>query len=367
MNQPKKIALIVPGGFGTGKNNLGIPVLEQIVKLLSGEFKITVFQLYQVSENYKAQGFELFGFSNKNKVALYFKFFVSFYKEHRKKKFDVVHGFWIWPCGILAVGLGKFLQLKSVASVLGGDGSSVPEINYGYLHRPIYRSLILWALHQANEANALTNYLADNLKRMGLKRELKIIPWGVDPEMFSYKEKLLHIPIRFLHIGNFHPVKDQSSLLKAFAIISQSVNCTLTMIGEGREEMKIQKLVEELGIQEKVTIFHHMPYSKLAEFYHQSDILLHTSLSEGQSEVVTEAMSCGLVVCGTKVGLLYDLPQGCIAVDVKDFRALADKILSLISNDTQLNSIRQHGKDWASKNTIQWTTGVIGKLYQERN
>ncbi|MBI1768798.1 MAG: glycosyltransferase [Bacteroidetes bacterium] len=361
MNQSKNIALIVPGGFGTGKNNLGIPVLEQIVILLSQNFKVTVFQLYEVNKNYKAHGFELFGFRNNSKVGQYFKFFLCFIRGHRKKNFDVVHGFWVWPCGFLAVVLGKILKIKSVVSVLGGDGSSVPEINYGYLHRPIYRKLILWTLHHANEANALTNYLVDNLKRAGLKRELEIIPWGIDSEMFSFKEKPLNRPVRFLHIGNFHAVKDQPTLLRVFARITKSVDCTLTMIGEGNEEQRIRNLIEELGIQKKVRILYHMPYPKLVEFYHESDILLHTSLSEGQSEVVTEAMSCGLLVCGTKVGLLYDLPVCCITVGLKDFQGLADKILPLINDGVQINSIRQRGKEWVSKHNINWTVKEISK------
>jgi len=359
----KRVAILVPGGFGTGKNNHGIPVLEQIVKRLSKEFEISVFQLYQVNEDYQPDGFELLAFRKSNKLTQYLKFFVAFRREHRKKKFSAVHGFWAWPCGFCAVVFGKMFGMKSVVSVLGGDGSSVPEINYGYLHRFFYRKLIVWSLNHATEATALTRFLLDNLARVGLKRELKIVPWGVDSTLFSYKQKNLGNPIQFLHVGNFNAVKDQSTLLKAFAIVSRSFECRLTMIGEGSEESNLLKLIDDLGVKTKVTVLHHMHYSKLPEFYHASDVLVHTSLSEGQSEVVTEAMSCGVIVCGTKVGLLYDLPDGCVSVALKDHVSLAEKIISVIKDQSALDSIRRQANEWVSVHDLNWTVQEIGRLY----
>ncbi|GHN00392.1 hexosyltransferase [Cytophagales bacterium WSM2-2] len=359
----RKIAIIVPGGFGTGKNNAGIPVLEQIVKHLSSEFDITVFQLFRVNDSYRPDGIDLFGFDNRDKFVQYWKLFWSFRNTHHAKKFQAIHGFWAWPCGFIAVVLGKIFKIKSIVSVLGGDGSSVPEINYGHLHRFIYRKAIVWGLQNAGAANALTKYLADNLHKAGLRRNLSVIPWGVDADMFLYKEKSFNNPIRFLHVANFHPVKDQITLLKVFSLVHQSVNCTLTLIGEGEEESNIKKLIEELGIQKSVNIVHHMPYTDLPKYYHESDILLHTSLSEGQSEVVTEAMSCGVLVCGTKVGLMYDLPESCISVQPKDHEGLAHQILAIINKPAEGNKIRQNARAWTSVHDLTWTVAEIKKLY----
>lgn len=359
----KRVALIVPGGFGTGKNNLGIPVLEQIAKKLSTQFEISVFQLYRVSADYQVEGFELFGFQREFRLFQYLKFFIALRREHKKKKFYAVHGFWAWPCGFCAVAFGKIFNVRSVVSVLGGDGSSVPEIDYGYLHRSFYRKVILWSLRQAEEATALTSFLADNLKRAGLTRDLKIIPWGVDSDLFSFRERQLDRPVRFLHIGNFNKVKDQTTLLKTFALLKKKMGCHLTLISEGSEESTILKLINELGVQSHVTILHHMPHSKLPAHYHFSDILLHTSLSEGQGEVIAEAMSCGAVVCGTNVGLLYDLPDCCVSVPVRDHVTLAQKIVSLVSDQTQLDSIRHRAKKWTDTHDLNWTVKELAKLY----
>jgi len=360
----RRVALIIPGGLGTGKNNLGVPVLEQIVRLLSNEMKVTVFQLYKVNQDYQYEGFELLDFKAGNRVIQYSKFLYTFYKEHKKKRFTTVHGFWGWPCGFLAVVFGKVFNIKSIVSVLGGDAASIPEIGYGHLRNKFSRDMILWTLRTANEATALTHFLVKNLHDAGLTRELKIIPWGVDQGNFSFASKPLQKPIQFLHIANLNKIKDQETLLRAFKIIHETMPSYLTILGEGSEEEKIKQLIDQLRLNEFVTILKQLPYQQLPALYHQSDILLHTSLTEGQSEVVTEAMSCGVIVCGTNVGLLHDLPECCISVPVRAHEVLAKEVEKLIQDNDRMNTIRSKARTWCSAHSLKWTVKQMIGLYK---
>lgn len=106
-----------------------------------------------------------------------------------------------------------------------------------------------------------------------------------------------------------------------------------------------------------------MPYQDLPQVYHRADILLHTSLSEGQCEVVTEAMSCGVIVCGTRVGLMYDLPQACVTVSVGDHRGLADAVLKLLADPTRMNELRRRAHEWTSVHDVEWTANRLKALY----
>ncbi len=364
MGTKKKIALIIPGGLGTGKENIGVPVLGQIVQLLSKQFDVTVFQLYKTNENYHPKGFDLLDFKSGNRLIQYFTLCISFYKVNRKKKFDAVHGFWVWPCGFLAVFLGKIFGIKSIVSVLGGDAASIPEIGYGHLRKIFSRTMILWSLRNADEATALTNYLAKNLYQAGLKRKLNILPWGVDQNLFRFSAKPLQSPVQFLHIANLHPVKDQETMLRAFEIICRTAPSHLTIIGEGIEEAKVKGLISELRLTDEVTLQGQLPYEKLSDVYNRSDILLHTSLTEGQSEVVTEAMSCGVIVCGTNVGLLYDLPDCCVSVTVKNYQALAGHILLLIKDREKIKLIQERANHWATNHDLDWTVRELVRLYK---
>jgi glycosyltransferase involved in cell wall biosynthesis len=360
----RRVGIIIPGGIGTGSRNIGIPVLEQLTTLLGSDIDITVFSLFKVNEDYVPKNFVIRGISGRNAVVKYLRLFWCFRQLHRQNPFDVIHGYWALPSGFLAVVIGRIFRVKSVVSILGGDAASLPSIGYGQLRGVFQRNLVMWTLHHADERTALTQYSVNHLVRSGLKKPIKVIPWGVDPAMFSWKEKAIEIPVQFLHVANLTPVKDQSTLLRAFKLISQEVSAELTIIGEGPLEEGMRSLANILGVSDKVRFMGLQPYDQLPFYYHASVILLHTSLSEGQSEVVTEAMSCGLLVCGTRVGLMADLPEACLAVDPEDFQSLANQVIGALKDRQLMNQFRYKAREWTVAHSIHWTAGKIKDLYE---
>lgn len=366
MSQNKiSVAIIIPGGIGTGKGNLGVPVLERLVKLLSKDFEITVFSLFRINKDYRADGFELVDVSHRVSIVRFAKLFLTVRRHHKKKAFGVIHGFWALPSGMFAVVLAGILNVKSIVSILGGDAIALPEINYGQLQRPLSRMLILWTLERADEVVVLTKYLLNNLRKAGLRRDrIQIIPWGIDTQLFSHQVKPMSNPAQFLHVANLHPVKDQKTLLRSFKLISDEVPAHLTIVGEGILELEIKTLAASLNLK-NVAFIDPVPYEQLPEFYRNADILLHTSLSEGQSEVVTEAMSSGVVVCGTSVGLMYDEPTCCAAVAVGDHVALAYEVLKLLKEPALIDTMRKNAQTWASSHSIHWTALQLANLYKQ--
>lgn len=361
-----RIALIVPGGIGTGRGNVGVPVLEQLVKLISRDFEVTVFSLFKVNEDYSPDGFEIVSITAANPIVRFLKALYVISRRHRKNKFQIIHGFWAMPSGFLAVCLGKFFGIKSVVSLLGGDAIALPEIRYGQLQRPLPRRLIRWTLFHAWRVISLTQYLVNNLKKEGLlHRDIRVIPWGIDTSTFTFNEKPFSVPIQFLHVANLHPVKDQETLLRAFDIISRNVPSHLTIIGEGESSHQVKTLAASLGLLERITFQAPVPYASLPSFYHRADILLHTSLSEGQSEVVTEAMSCGVIVCGTNVGLIHDLPGCSVGVPVRAFEKLGGDVLKLLQSPASINTLRANAHQWTTVHSIYWTAEMLRSLYRE--
>jgi len=363
LSKRQSIAIIIPGGIGTGKDNIGVPVLNGLVKLICTHYDLTIFQLSKVNDDFKADGFELISVYNSNSLVRNLTFPFIFRNDHKRKRFIAVHGFWGMPTGLFAVIVGKLFGIKSIVSLLGGDAAGLPQVNYGRLHKPLLRAFTFWTLRNATHANALTQYLVNNLRSYKFEGTVEIIPWGVDKEMFDYHPKALGGEVSFLHVANLHPVKDQETLLRAFAIICETVPSKLTIIGSGVDFDKVTHLNHELQITNQVIIKEPVPYNQLSSYYHNSNILLHTSLSEGQSEVVTEAMSCGLVVCGTKVGLIHDLPDCCVSVEVGDYKSLAQKTMELINDPERMNELRMKAHHWTIQHDINWTVSKYLSLY----
>ena len=358
------LAIIIPGGVGTGKDNIGVPVLLGLIKLISAHYDLTVFQLSKINPGYKPDGFELISVYHANPLMRILRFPSIFKEHHRSKKFVGVHGFWAMPPGFLAVVVAKRHGIKSIVSMLGGDAVGLPKINYGRLHKPFMRWLIFWTLRKATHANALTMYLVNNLRKYGFPGKVEVIPWGVDRDLFDYHPKPPGNTMTFLHVANFHPVKDQETLLRAFQLIREKhVASKLVIVGSGVDHDKVIRLIDELKLNDAVEIREPVPYEQLSTIYHSADILLHTSLSEGQSEVVTEAMSCGLPVCGTRVGLIYDLQESCVSVDVGDYKKLAELTVGLIKDPGRMNELKAAGHHWTSQHDISWTARQYLELY----
>jgi glycosyltransferase involved in cell wall biosynthesis len=373
------LAIIVPGGVGTGKDNIGVPVLLGLIKLICARYDVTIFSLAKINSGFVPDGFSIVNVYHSSPFVRLISFPLTFRRHHKEKNFVAVHGFWAMPSGFLAVIVGKLFGVKSIVSVLGGDAVALPEVNYGRLHKPLLRKLTFWTLINANHSNALTQYLVNNLKEYGFEKHMDVIPWGVDSELFDYHPKPLPslisvssvlsvrtvvLSVRtFLHVANLHPVKDQETLLRAFHIISSEIPSRLIILGSGVDHSKVIQLIQELRLTDKVSILDPVPYEKLSAIYHSADILLHTSLSEGQCEVVTEAMSCGLPVCGTRVGLMHDLPDCCVTVDVRDYRSLAEKVIALTKDPERMNDLRMKAHRWTSQHDITWTANKLMDLY----
>jgi glycosyltransferase involved in cell wall biosynthesis len=141
------------------------------------------------------------------------------------------------------------------------------------------------------------------------------------------------------------------------------VDARLTIIGEGELEEKLKVMATELKLSNKIVFHGLVAYDSLPDVYHHEDILLHSSLSEGHPIVVQEAMSCGVVVCGTRVGLLYDLPEHCVTVPVKDYQSLALATLQFIADPQRVEAIRDGARKWAVEHSIEWTLKEFKNCY----
>jgi glycosyltransferase involved in cell wall biosynthesis len=100
--------------------------------------------------------------------------------------------------------------------------------------------------------------------------------------------------------------------------------------------------------------------------YEWADILLHTSLHEAQGVVVAEAAAAGVVICGTKVGLLSDLsPHAAVTVATGDFSGLAAEVLNLLHDRQHQTTLRKSAHDWANSHNSKWTAQEYSAIYKQ--
>lgn len=117
------------------------------------------------------------------------------------------------------------------------------------------------------------------------------------PSVLPQKEK------RIISAGRLAPSKNYSSLIRAFGLIaSRFPDWTLDIFGQGAEEPRLLKEIEDLGLTRRVSLKGYC--SNLQEEMANSSVFVLSSLWESFGMVITEAMCCGLPA------VVYDCPNG---------------------------------------------------------
>lgn len=107
----------------------------------------------------------------------------------------------------------------------------------------------------------------------------------------------------FLFVGRLQEQKAPERLISSFvAFYKRNKTGCLIIVGEGNLRNRLLKLVNEVGLSERVFFISCLSQNRLADFYRAADLLVLTSDFEGMPRCVLEALGCGLPVITTDVG-----------------------------------------------------------------
>lgn len=365
--------MISPGGVDEPNSTMRIPALSMLAAQLAECFDVTVYSLstWQPEKRTAKCGRATVKFQpvyhadhlvTKSRALIR-----AFSADHQREPYHIVHGLWGVPCGLVAVYLAKRFRIPSVVTLLGAETAYLPNIDYGNMRHPIIRGLTKWVCRNASTLVVISRRQAVDLKKCGIMRDdVSVIPLGTDTTIFRTRRNgFLGEPVRFIHVANLLPVKNQSMLLKAFTRISRSIDSELRIIGQDYLKGRVHRLAREFGLNDKVEFLGYLPHEQLPQQYAWADLMLHTSHHEAGGVVIAEAAACGVVPCGTDVGLLADLAsEGCaLAVPSNDDRTLADAVIDLIHDEGRFFEMRARTMEWATSHDILWTAGKTRDLF----
>ncbi|MBN1348687.1 glycosyltransferase [candidate division KSB1 bacterium] len=135
-------------------------------------------------------------------------------------------------------------------------------------------------------------------------------------------------------IGRMEPVKDYGTLLTACAPpMQQNPHIRCLMVGDGSERERLQGLAAELGIDARVTFTGFR--EDVNPILRTMNLFLLTSISEGISNVLLEAMASGLPVIASDVGGTPEIishEKNGILVPARNVELLSEQI-RLLSED----------------------------------
>jgi glycosyltransferase involved in cell wall biosynthesis len=124
--------------------------------------------------------------------------------------------------------------------------------------------------------------------------------------------------LRVGFVGRVVPIKDVITLIRAVGLAREQVDLEVWIIGPQDEDptyaARCRALVESLELTETIKFLGPQP---VAQMYPQLDVVLLTSLSEGQPLVMLEAYSAGVPCIATDVGACRELIEGGDELDRK--------------------------------------------------
>ncbi|MDO4713487.1 MAG: glycosyltransferase [bacterium] len=131
---------------------------------------------------------------------------------------------------------------------------------------------------------------------------MEVIYRGIDfPQLTKKKKKADQIFIGF--VGRLVKLKGVALLISAFSeLIKEIPELRLKIVGDGPEKESLQKQVQELNLQDKVSFFGFQEQEKVHnELLPKFDLFVNPSFQEGLPTTVIEALLAENIVVATEV------------------------------------------------------------------
>jgi glycosyltransferase involved in cell wall biosynthesis len=177
---------------------------------------------------------------------------------------------------------------------------------------------------------------------------LQIIRNGIDLERFPARSDSGGRPIRrAVHVARLDDsIKDQTSLLRAIRIVADSEpGFALDIVGDGPSRHDLETLCDELDLRCHVRFLGYR--HDVRDLLNVADLFILSSVTEGLSISILEAMASGLPVVATNVGgnpeIVLDQKTG-ILVPIRNPPSLARGILRLMAHPARAEEMGRAGR-----------------------
>lgn len=244
-------------------------------------------------------------------------------------------------------------------SIYAFHGRTYDDLQGRSIKRQMIQSFFVRAYDRIVTLNSLMKREFSRECRLS-EDKIDVIANGIELDRFSPSSnrsalREAHgIPLdRFVigNVGRLDPVKNHETLLRAvYGLKQRGRRPYLVIVGEGQSRAALESLIASLDLADDVRL---SGFSKrIPELLNCMDLYVQSSLYEGSSHTLVEAMACGLPVVATDVGgtadLFEDGREG-FRFKPRDENALLE-LIAKIQDDPQLRrTMGYHARDRALK------------------
>jgi glycosyltransferase involved in cell wall biosynthesis len=276
---------------------------------------------------------------------------------------DIIHAHDAIYAGMLAERIYAKYGIKYIITE-HSSSFALGATDEGILHR------VIKAHERATGLFAVSESFAELLNGLFHFKRFRYLPNVLDQylEKAEYQTASVSNPkFRFLHIAVFKPVKDQSTLLKAFKrLVEKDSNVDLFIGGDGELHDELQEQVASAGLHKSVHFLGRLNRDEVIAQLKACDCFVLSSKYETFGLVIAEAMLFGKPVISTRCGISQKIVDDKIGyvVEVGNEKQLADAMLKMMETKKTFDpnyirdfTIRHFGKERFLEN--------LNKIYKE--
>jgi glycosyltransferase involved in cell wall biosynthesis len=219
------------------------------------------------------------------------------------------------------------------------------------------------------------DYLQKNYPEAGALARLELVHNGIDPGRFQPSPHPPGTPPRIIAVGRLVETKGFHVLVEACARLRQEgVACSCMIVGEGPEGDRLQKMVADLRLEDRVELLGQLQPEELLPYFQRADILampacVRNNDQDGIPTVLIEALAMEIPVVATRVSgipeLVRDGETG-LLVNPDDPEALAAALARLLADDGLARRLAAAGRDLVvSEFNLQRSAARLLDLFQE--
>jgi glycosyltransferase involved in cell wall biosynthesis len=181
-----------------------------------------------------------------------------------------------------------------------------------------------------------------NLLRSGKNFKVSVLPIFVEQKDYTkifpyeFKKEKPDWSFVMLSVARLEPEKNISLAIKSLNLVCKKYpHVGYAILGDGGERKKLEKLVKELKLSDKVKFFGHR--TDLEKFYNGANLFLNTSNFEGFGMTLVEASFANLPILTTNVGAvgwLFKDGEDVLVCEVGDQICFARKIIEFIEDNS---------------------------------
>jgi glycosyltransferase involved in cell wall biosynthesis len=323
----KHIVLITPGFPQDENDTTCIPALQIYVKALLDviDYDISIISLHypKTNEIYLWNSIPVYSIGSSyflTKIVLWYKVYKILKKIHNENAITTIHSFWLGECALIGYWFSKKNCINHLTTLMGQDALNKKL----YLKVLPLQKMQIISLGEIHQQLIHTNY----------KLKTHIIPWGINPEHFTFSGNK---SIDVIGVGSLTSLKNYDLFITIIFHLNKIKPIKVILIGEGKQKKVLQEKIKSLQLENVITLIGLLNYTDTLMHISKSKILLHTSSYEGFGLVFAEALQSKTMIVSKNVGIAYASENWIIGKNENELIEACSKLLSKSFSEKQTN------------------------------